>query len=258
MTRIETFDNEAAPCHNCTEIRNQTERIAFMDERRYLEFELLLEAWEGHYRARVINAPIRSAPHAFTLPDAAGIAAHFWQGMDELQLPVGARRTATPDLKGVGQRLFDTLFQGEIRTALRRSLDEARRQNRGLRLRLHLSDVPVFLDLPWEYLYDGESGRFLALSHETPLVRSLDVAEPLQPLRVTPPLHVVAMIASPQDLTPLDTEGEWQRLQSALAAPIAGRADPLDATASGIHQCVAKSAARGGRSRSALCGPRFL
>ena len=91
-------------------------------------------------------------------------------------------------------------------------------QGQGLRIRLRLDQgVPELADLPWEYLFPADLNRFLALSDETPLVRYLEVAEGVQPLRVTPPLTLLAIIANPSDAPPLAVEEEWRRLQTALA-----------------------------------------
>ena len=69
---------------------------------------------------------------------------------------------------------------------LRSSLDEASRQDAGLRIRLRLTDVPELADLAWEYLYNPTLNRFLALSVETPIVRYLDLPQRIRPLAVTP------------------------------------------------------------------------
>jgi hypothetical protein len=49
----------------------------------------------------------------------------------------------------------------------------------------------------------------------------MDLPEVLQPIAVAPPIRVLAMISSPTDYPPLDVEGEWQRLNDALAGLIA-------------------------------------
>ena len=63
---------------------------------------------------------------------------------------------------------------------------------------------------------------YLCLS--TPLVRYLDVPEPRRPLTVTPPLQILAMVARPHDLDPLNTEHEQRRLDRSPASPRAVRA----------------------------------
>src|SRR6185437_10387671 len=59
---------------------------------------------------------------------------------------------------------------------------------------------------------------YVCLSRGTPLVRYPEVALPMQPLRVTPPLRILGMIASPSGLgtETLDVERERERLGEAL------------------------------------------
>jgi hypothetical protein len=118
----------------------------------------------------------------------------------------------------LGRHLFDTLFQGELRSYLRQSQDEVARQSaRGLRIRLLLTDVPELASIPWEYLYDSAHDQYLGLSTQTPVVRSLDLARRIQPLTTEAPLRILTMISAPSDQAPLDVETEWVKLREALA-----------------------------------------
>ena len=108
------------------------------------------------------------------------------------------------------------VFEGAVQVCLRNSLDEAERQGAGLRIRLRLNDVPELADLPWEYLYNPVLERFLILSANTPIVRYLELPQPVRPLTVKPPLRILVMIASPAGLPQLDTEHEWATLKDAL------------------------------------------
>jgi len=121
-------------------------------------------------------------------------------------------------VKVFGARLFEAVFEGEVRACLRSSLDEAARQDAGLRIRLHLRETPELANWPWEYVYNPALNRFFSLSVETPLVRYLDLPERIRPLAIRPPLRVLVMISSPSDYIPLDVEGEWAKLQEALSA----------------------------------------
>ena len=112
--------------------------------------------------------------------------------------------------------LYEAIFRDEILACLRRSLDEAHRQEKGLRIRLRLADAPELTNLPWEYLYDRSRDTFFALSSETPLVRYLDLPEPPRDLQGEPKLRVLAVIASPTGYPPLDVEHEWANLKTAL------------------------------------------
>jgi hypothetical protein len=73
------------------------------------------------------------------------------------------------------------------------------------------------LDIAWEYLYNPELNRFLALSSETPIVRYLHMPEYVTPLAVEPPLRVLVIISSPAGYETLDGKSEWSKLNQALA-----------------------------------------
>jgi len=168
-----------------------------MAETGYLNFDLEVEPTSGGYRAQVLSSPAGEAraeldAAAFSRVDLAGSA------------------------QAVGAQLFDAVFQGEVLSCLRRSVDEAGRDGHGLRIRLRLDEAPELIPLPWEYLYDHTRDRFLALSSETPLVRYMDLPEPARGMEPGPRLRVLAVIASPDDQPGLDTGREWANLQAAL------------------------------------------
>jgi hypothetical protein len=98
-----------------------------------------------------------------------GAAAHFTTGMEEV-VPLAWGGVA--EIKAFGQRLFNSVFDGEVRSFLRQSQEEARQKGSpGLRIRLQLNDVPELGQLPWEYLYDPTLDNYLCLSKATPVVR---------------------------------------------------------------------------------------
>ena len=86
-----------------------------------------------------------------------------------------------------------------------------------MRVRLRLAECPELADLPWEFLYDRDAHRFLALSEWTPLVRYLDLPSRVRPLAVQPPVRILVMVASPSDFPALDVEAEWEKLREALS-----------------------------------------
>ena len=63
---------------------------------------------------------------------------------------------------------------------------EARRQGKGLRLKLHVLP-PELSALPWEFIYEPD-GDYLVLSSTTPLVRYLDLPQRVEQLAVSSPL----------------------------------------------------------------------
>jgi hypothetical protein len=164
-----------------------------------LNFDLLVEPRGDRYQARVTQSPAGEAATEFLPPPSKG----EWSN----GAAIGA----------FGGALFDALFRDEVRSCLRRSLDEARRQGGRLRLRLRLADVPELAALPWEYLHDPINDRFFALSVQTPIVRYLDLPQRATRLSIELPLNVLVMVASPVDLMPLDAEAEWARLNNALS-----------------------------------------
>ncbi|MEW5869350.1 MAG: CHAT domain-containing protein [Chloroflexota bacterium] len=185
---------------------------------RYMDFDLLFEKSGGKYRARVLNSPSGQAAADFSLPFSDLELDNFYL---RLGLPrTDVRRVGSPGMEAArafGQRLFESTFRDEIYNCLNRSLDEASQQASGLRIRLWMADVPELADLPWEYLYSPSANRFLNLSLESPIVRYLELSERLRPMRVKPPLKILAMISSPSDYPPLDVAREWQNLKNALA-----------------------------------------
>jgi hypothetical protein len=183
----------------------------------YLDFDLLIQRAGAGYRAQVVNSPAGQAVSPFSMPFSDLELENFLLRIGRPRQDV--RRIDSPEVaaaKSFGERLFATVFEGEVRGCLRSSLDEASRQDAGLRIRLRLTEVPELGDLAWEYLYNSALNRFLALSIETPLVRYLDLSERIRPLAVTPPLRVLVMIASPGDYLRLDVEREWGKLHEAL------------------------------------------
>jgi hypothetical protein len=180
----------------------------------YLNFDLRIERASqvpggAGYRAVVIGSPAGETNVEFTLPDASQLA-----------------QADAPQL--AGRLLFDAIFTGEALSCLRRSQDAAEDEAAGLRIRLRLADAPELANLPWEYLYDRTRDRFLALSTETPLVRYLELPEPVRLLEVKPPLRVLVVIASPTDLPALDSAREWVNLQAALGSLSARRRVTLE------------------------------
>jgi formylglycine-generating enzyme required for sulfatase activity len=110
--------------------------------------------------------------------------------------------------------LFQAVFAGPLYACWRESLARAEAAGKGLRLRLWLHGSLV--SVPWEYLCNPADDSFLAHSRETPIVRSFGTLDEVSPLKVQPPIHVLAVISRPVDLGFLDVEQEWRDLQKAL------------------------------------------
>lgn len=153
----------------------------------YDNFDLLIDrTTSGSYKVRVIDAPAGQAQESAML-------------VDLLPPP---DPVAAQDPQTVGAQLFERVFTGKVGEALHRSIDLARKQNKGLRIRLHLADVPELAFLPWEFLFDSTYKRFLALSEQTSLVRYVELQHPDQPLAVELPLRLLGLISDPPDVYP--------------------------------------------------------
>jgi hypothetical protein len=191
-----------------------------VDETSYVDFDLLVERVGKKCRARVLASPDgATTPIEFPLPIRDETLQIFILTVGRPRQ--GVRRIDSPiddDVKDLGARLYRSVFRDQIRDCLSSSISEARRQGRGLRLRLHLDGGTA--NLPWEFLFDEAKDSFLCLSRMTPIVRYLEIDDVPMPLKLDPPLRVLGVISSPSDYPPLDVEGEWTRLQSALSSQV--------------------------------------
>jgi hypothetical protein len=185
----------------------------------YLDLDLLIERSAPDYRVRVLSSPAgQTPPLPFQVPFSD-------LQIEEFLLKIGrprqtVRRVNAPQIaaiKDFGGQLFEAVFRYDLATNLSSSLNLAKAADAGLRIRLRLADCPELADLPWEYLYDKRNNRFLCLSDRTPLVRYLDLPEPVRALAVTPPLRVLVVIASPAEYPALDGEHEWRNVTEALS-----------------------------------------
>jgi hypothetical protein len=189
---------------------------------QYLDFELAIGPGRGlSYPVALLRSPAGEGRGTLSFPfDEAALR----DRLKDLQIALlrsggpQRRRISSPEEAAVqdfGQRLFEALFSGDLRSRYDSSLKAASLRGAGLRVKLHVQ-APELAALPWEYLYDGRQGEYLCLSRSTPLVRTLDTLLPVQRFRVQPPLRILGMIASPGNLDPLDIGREQRRMQAAL------------------------------------------
>jgi hypothetical protein len=175
----------------------------------YLDFDILIggKSTDG-YPVTVVESPAGEGETCCPLlinDELRGVL----QNIEE-------RKTDPDLLMAFGRRLFDALFTGDVLTLYRTSLGIVRREEKCLRLRMRIN-APELAALPWEYLYDPEECRFLATSPETALVRHLPLRLSARPTAIQLPLRVLAVIACPNDLRPLNVEQEKAILSEALA-----------------------------------------
>lgn len=174
----------------------------------YKPFTMVINPTQNGYWVQVLDSPAGQAENAIEQEFSAEERATL-----KGQGPIGLA-LLTP--QEAGQQIFESFFSGQIESCYRRSLDTLG-QNEGLRINLRLDQTPELADLPWEALYDPQRQSYLALSHRTPLVRYMPLAQPETHLPVAPPLVMLVLIANPSDLEPaLDLKAEWERIQTAL------------------------------------------
>jgi membrane-associated phospholipid phosphatase len=183
--------------------------------RPYVDFNIVITRLGDEYQACVTCAPAPAVCTTFARPLSELETENFRLKMTRVGNIRRSVSVMKDDARTVGTRLFDAVFRGGVLAALNTKLQSSRFNGAGLRIRL--TSPPELADLPWEYLYSEEMSRFLSVSSETPIVRYLELDEQIEPLPVTPPLRVLAMVASPIDYPSLEAEQEYRQLRDALA-----------------------------------------
>jgi formylglycine-generating enzyme required for sulfatase activity len=186
------------------------------------EFNLHIERFGSVYRARVRDETGDGKAERIHLPIGSQQLAELLDALDCSRL----RHDDPPDrlaAQRFGERLFRALFRRSIRDRYLAALARADQRGRPFRLRLTLGGDPALCAVPWELLYDPwKIHDFIALSRKVHLARSLEDVETLPRPPVEPPLRVLAVIACPRNLEPIDAEEEWRRLQGAVSGSAAG------------------------------------
>jgi CHAT domain-containing protein len=183
------------------------------------DFEIEISGDRAGYRITARSAAGEAAADAVVFPLDGRALERDLAALEMALLRSSARnRRVTSELErpvqDLGQKLFDFVLPPELRANWFAARQQAVARDESLSVRLRIGP-PELLALPWEVLYDSSRDDYLSLS--SPVVRSLDVFEPLRPLTVAPPLQVLAMAAEPAGLAPLDVQHERLLLTEALA-----------------------------------------
>jgi hypothetical protein len=198
-------------------------QITGLAPQEYLDFDLEVEsASENEYSEYWIRARSQAGgqreKHNFPW-DATGLQDQLKGVRAALPRALGTRpQNLPPDhatLQLFGQELFDFLFGGEIRSQYDLIRQRAEAEHKGVRIKLHFLS-PQLAALPWEYLYDPRARDYLTLSRDTPVIRSIELPRPVEPLAVIGPLRILGMVANPKDVPQLDVEQEKRRIETAL------------------------------------------
>ncbi len=174
----------------------------------YVDFELYIGP-DGYVRAssdegeRTVQIPLEISDEVSQV--ASQIEA---DGVDE------------STLKHFGSQLYALLFSPEIDKHFNQTQAVARDRERQVRIRLIIQSDSL-ARLPWEFIYREEEGCYLATNPKTVLSHYIDLGlPPGRTRRRNGPLHLLAIISSPQDLPDLDID-RWERIiAKALDVPI--------------------------------------
>jgi tetratricopeptide (TPR) repeat protein len=185
----------------------------------YLDFELEIRGGGPREYPVAVRSPAGEAQGQMRFPFDEWELRDRLQSLEIALLRSGGTRRRIPSpeehtVQDFGRGLFESLLVGDVRTRYEMSLSEARRQGKGLRLKLRIQPSELAV-LPWEFLYDAERDRYPSLSSNTPLVRYLDLPQPVENLHVNPPLRVLGMVTSPLGLNRLDVEHEKRLVEEA-------------------------------------------
>ncbi|MGB6687156.1 MAG: CHAT domain-containing protein [Terracidiphilus sp.] len=113
--------------------------------------------------------------------------------------------------RDLGLSLFEALLSGQILACYQTSLDRAKEEGKGLRIRLRIQ-APDLAALPWEFLMDG-GYKPLTLSIQTPIVRHVEVPIAARRLKLKPPIRVLGMVGSHENL---DVDAEQSLMGQAI------------------------------------------
>lgn len=184
-----------------------------MYPRHYEDFDLQLVKSEAGFNVRVLGSP---SGEVKALRIASPLSGDDLEWLRKAQPVRDVRdREAAEEVRRIGGQVFQAVFDGEVGSLFRRSLDAARQDGKGMRLRLRLSEAGELSEFPWEFLYDRSRRQFLALQRGISVVRFLDFPEPVRP-RAEPPIRMLVLTCLPQDCRRLDAEREWGYLSAAL------------------------------------------
>ena len=185
---------------------------------RFENFDIAVHGQAPPYPVRAAYGP-HSAEGELLIDARQGV----WpQRLGELTAP--ARAPGRASLDETGALLYDALWRDQVRDLwLRARGDLESGAIGGLRVRLSLSPADAAA-LPWEALYDAERGVFLGAGSQTPLGRVVNLLRYVgAPRSLAAALPLRVLVALPDDPAgQIDTEGEWRRLQAALAPLLAG------------------------------------
>lgn len=173
-----------------------------------IEFSLDLHESKGGIEIRAEAHPSGEVRHLLSTGDVTVL--------EQIRLDAGSLITnfGTQDqLKGLGRRLFSTVFQGELRDFFAAVRASARNRKERLLLLIKVDPDSQLFSIPWELLHDDNC--FLAKDTQSAVVRYFDQPLPVSQIAVPPPLRVLLTSANPNDLDTIEVAKEEAAIRRA-------------------------------------------
>ena len=130
----------------------------------------------------------------FPMPVERKVLKRLLAKLDKRASPEGRAATRAPDLRALGETLYQSLFRDGL---VERFEERRRKRSSGIRIRLRFdfndAEAEYLADVPWELLRDGE---FLAADPRTPVVRDVMRAKRGGAFAVEAPLRILLLGAA--------------------------------------------------------------
>ena len=161
------------------------------------------------------------------VPGLAGDKGRIQPAFTPEQLAALRNRHGWPNaakLRAIGRSVWQSLMTPELSAAFTACLAHAQGSNHGMRVIISMvgeePEAPSpnqirLQELPLEALYLAQVG-YLAPNPATPVSRSLKFKADRDPIRVIPPLRVLAVVATPQDKPAASVQQEKDVIEDAL------------------------------------------
>ena len=185
---------------------------------QYLDFGIaILEHQRGKYPIQIFESPVGEEEEDIAFQSLQKI-----ELFQETLQKIKARQASKKEIKWIGDKLFDALFQPDIFNALRRSMDIAKSDGKNIRLKLRI-DAPELVCLPWELAHSAKlPPGFVVLNKHISLIRYLPLAQPVKKSDFRVPLKILVVISSPSDLPQLEIKEETKLIKKALRSLVWG------------------------------------
>lgn len=175
----------------------------------YLSLDVLIEHTEDGYFVHIANSPTGDAMAPFQAPFTQAELERFHRLLATGETDDIGSDTISALLQAWGERLFKALFPGPLYSIIQSSHRLAYGERACLRIRLQINHAPALAMLPWEYLFDPVRKEFVALSLQSPFLRYTHLMHRIVPFKVTPPLRMLVVSASPGGYPAFARDQAW-------------------------------------------------